>query len=175
MQVIHDVATVLDLVHSAGLVHGNVKPSHIILHPKTHAWTLIDFSTASNREPYLESALPYAAPEVLAPRYHVVMPGLDAWSLGVIAYELLTGKPWAAELDDHLVLLHLIHIGGGLQSFIPFVLGDTCESSMHDADAPSQCTIGGVLVPEQNVLEYCGSFFCSFLVKFERLHISVAS
>ncbi|NJR43586.1 MAG: protein kinase [Akkermansiaceae bacterium] len=115
VQVVNDVAMVLEHMHGAGLVHRNVKPSHIVQHPRTQTWMLIDFSstaTAGQLVP-LEYTLQYAAPEsvkemTVGGGSHLATTGLDAWSLGVVTYELLTGAPWAAQLDDNLVIPHIV-------------------------------------------------------------------
>jgi serine/threonine protein kinase len=68
--------------------------------PRKNRWTLIDFGCAAQlgEEARIAYSLAYAAPEVV----HAVRKGsntvmasdkLDAWSLGVMAVELLTNKP----------------------------------------------------------------------------------
>lgn len=68
--------------------------------PRTHSWVLIDFGLAA---PIGEDALvgftpTYAAPEVLAAsklgtRSMRADAAVDAWALGVIAFELLIQRP----------------------------------------------------------------------------------
>jgi serine/threonine protein kinase len=113
MQVVHDVATNLAHIHGAGLVHRNVKPSHIVQHPRTRIWTLIDFSAAATLGDRLEfvcddpQAVQYAAPETVDAILHMEghdetatnSAAIDAWSLGVVTYELLTGEPWTAQIS----------------------------------------------------------------------------
>ena len=93
------VAACLRQIHAAGYVHGAVKPAHILLHSELNRWALADFDraavTGTVKPP--EPVLPYAPPEVVAADgsgHHgvVVDPSQDAWALGVVAFELLTGR-----------------------------------------------------------------------------------
>ena len=101
-----DVGTTLEHMHDAGLVHGGVRPSHIVQHPVTQAWTLIDLTYAAKLgERYLASKanLLYNAPELKAWNPEATA-ALDAWSLGVVACELITGQPWEQGLEYAQVL-----------------------------------------------------------------------
>jgi serine/threonine protein kinase len=87
-------------MHEAGFVHRDLKPANVMWLPRENRWTVIDFGCAARigAPAPLSFTLAYAAPEVL----HAVemgmktiesTPALDAWSLGVMAFELLTGSP----------------------------------------------------------------------------------
>jgi serine/threonine protein kinase len=94
MSVIAQVASALEALHARGFVHGDVKPANIMLAPNGHA-TLIDlgFARKAGTLPYGEG-LPgtpnYLAPE-LCRRDFIDTPAADVFSLGVSAFELLTG------------------------------------------------------------------------------------
>ena len=47
VQVLHHVATRLQLLHLAGWAHRDIKPANILRRPAMHAWTLIDFGCAA--------------------------------------------------------------------------------------------------------------------------------
>jgi serine/threonine protein kinase len=98
--VIHHIAERLHDLHAAGYCHRDLKPGNVMWLPRKNRWTLIDFGCASKlgEEARIAYSLAYAAPEVI----HAVREGrntimasdkLDAWSLGVMAVELLTNKP----------------------------------------------------------------------------------
>ena len=124
----HISECLLDL-HAAGYVHRDLKPANIMWMPSQNRWTLIDFGCAARigSEANAGYSLLYAAPEVV--RTHIeegsksiiVSTALDAWSLGVLAVELFSGKPALRMIDGrdevrpcchrkspyHLSLIHI--------------------------------------------------------------------
>ena len=96
---IHHIAERLDDLHGAGYCHRDLKPGNVMWLPRQNRWTLIDFGCAARigEQAHMRYSLAYAAPEII----HAVRDGrvtilasdkLDAWSLGVMAVELLTNK-----------------------------------------------------------------------------------
>lgn len=89
----------LRTLHAAGLVHRDLKPANILWLPRTNSWTIIDFATVAHcgEDAHAAYSLPYAAPEAIRAGVHggkmQIKCELDSWSLGVIAYELLTRQP----------------------------------------------------------------------------------
>ena len=101
------VATRLRDMHKAGWVHRDIKPSNIMLLPRENRWTVIDFGSAAEVGIVapLSYTLVYAAPEVAEAgatgvKTIVADPAIDAWALGVVAFELLTGKSTFDMLHD---------------------------------------------------------------------------
>ena len=95
--VLAHVATFLREMHNAGYVHRDIKPENMMFLQRENRWTVIDFGCAARigEVAGLAYTLVYAAPEVAAAaeagaRSVVVTPAMDAWALGVVAFELLT-------------------------------------------------------------------------------------
>lgn len=97
-----DVLSALEVIHERALVHRDVKPSNIFLTP--YGAKLLDFGLARNRSGELDDthlALTQAGSAVGTPRYMApeqwrggaVGPAADLWALGVVLYEMLSGRP----------------------------------------------------------------------------------
>jgi diguanylate cyclase (GGDEF)-like protein/PAS domain S-box-containing protein len=96
-----DLATALDVAHSAGVCHRDLKPANIVLdaaEPVGRA-TLIDFGFA--RSPWLHESirdelvgtLRYLAPESAGVLASPADERSDLYALGVVLYECLAGRP----------------------------------------------------------------------------------
>ena len=95
-----NVASRLAVMHEAGYVHRDLKPANVMWLPRENRWTVIDFGCVAGigQVAPLSFTLAYSSPEVV--RAHEagaacleVTAALDSWSLGVMAFELLTGAP----------------------------------------------------------------------------------
>ncbi len=103
--IVRDCLAALAAMHRERIVHGDIKPSNIMLKRTGHA-KLIDIGSAFEMEdpPPLRTCTPsYAAPEVLenAP----ISPRSDLASLGYVLIELLSGQPCFTESDSLKSLL----------------------------------------------------------------------
>ena len=117
------------------VIHKDIKPANILIHPQTKQIKLIDFSIASllpkeKQSIYnpnvLEGTLAYMSPEQTGRMNRGIDYRTDFYSLGVTFYELLTGElPFKSE--DPMELVHC-HIAKQPPSFnskkIPQVLSD---------------------------------------------------
>lgn len=96
------------------IIHKDIKPANIIIHPETEQIQLIDFSIASQlpkeeqqllNPNILEGSLSYISPEQTGRMNRGIDYRTDFYSLGVTLYELLTGKlPFLS--DDPIELVH---------------------------------------------------------------------
>jgi CheY-like chemotaxis protein len=107
------IAEALAEIHSAGLVHFDIKPSNVMLAPKGRV-VLMDFGlaraeSAVQRLRAIEGTPAYIAPEVIRgavdPRLAFLV---DAYALGVLAFELLTGAtPYSGATVKEMLERHL--------------------------------------------------------------------
>jgi hypothetical protein len=94
------LASALVYVHGRGLLHGDVKPANI-LRREDGAPALSDFGGAGMGETagadQVTGTPLYFAPELF--RGAAASPATDAFALGAVAWEVLTGEPWRAHAD----------------------------------------------------------------------------
>jgi serine/threonine-protein kinase len=94
LDIVGQVAAALDHAHANGIVHRDVKPANIIIQPDGSAKVMdfglarIDSSTLTAAGEILGSAS-YMAPEIV--RGQPATARSDVFSLGVVAYEIMTG------------------------------------------------------------------------------------
>jgi serine/threonine protein kinase len=103
VRVVADVAQAAASMHSAGLVHGAIKPGNVLL--TTVGAKLADPGLAPVFRPGITltgrgsaSSLEFADPDVL--EGDVPSPAADVWSLGVLLHRAVTGRGIYGDLPD---------------------------------------------------------------------------
>jgi len=107
-----DVLHGLAAIHRAGIVHRDVKPANVLIDRQGRA-KLTDFGIARRHdEPTLTSPVellgtaPYVAPERI--RGEPATPASDLYAVGVLLYELLTGRlPFPGQTPEELLAQHV--------------------------------------------------------------------
>ncbi|MGC1244842.1 MAG: AAA family ATPase, partial [Spirulinaceae cyanobacterium] len=108
---------ILEQLYRNRVIHKDIKPANILIHPETKQVKLIDFSISSllpkeqqeiQNPNILEGTLAYISPEQTGRMNRGIDYRSDFYSLGVTFYELLTGKlPFTSNEVMELVHCHL--------------------------------------------------------------------
>ena len=116
-QLLGDVADVLAAAHARGIVHRDLKPDNILLVPgdRDFGLRLIDWGIARHTlasrvtlDGMMAGTPCYMSPEQT--RGHEIGPASDVYSLGILAYEILTGAvPFEGGSIAEIVCGHLMH------------------------------------------------------------------
>jgi serine/threonine protein kinase len=107
---IHGIGAAVGYLHEHGIVHRDLKPGNIFCDEgivKVGDYGLAKFISCSRRSGHTESVgtVHYMAPEVANGRYGKE---IDVYALGVILYELLTGRvPFEGESVGEVLMKHL--------------------------------------------------------------------
>jgi len=96
------IASALEYLHSKGVIHRDLKPENILVDGNGEL-KISDFGWSVHaprgRRTTMCGTLDYLPPEMVLGQVHDK--SADLWSLGVLAYEFLTGSPPFEAADEH--------------------------------------------------------------------------
>ncbi|MBD2312965.1 AAA family ATPase [Desertifilum sp. FACHB-1129] len=150
------LADILHQLHQCRVIHKDLKPANILIHPETQQVKLIDFSIASllPRETQeiqspnvLEGTLSYLSPEQTGRMNRGIDYRSDFYSLGVTFFELLTGQlPFQSHDPMELVHCHLAKqppSACDVNPELPLMLGEIiCKLMAKNAENRYQSALG---------------------------------
>ncbi len=108
-----DISDILAHIHQKHIIHRDINPSNIVIHPETAEVKLIDFGLSSVllqdsgdfSAPMLEGTFAYMSPEQTGRINQAMDSRTDFYSLGVTLYELITQRlPF--DNTDPIALIH---------------------------------------------------------------------
>jgi predicted Ser/Thr protein kinase len=114
LEILRPVGSALDYAHDHGVVHRDVKPANILI-AEDRRVKLVDLGTATaghltqiTAENQVAGTLTYIAPERLIGE-SAGEPAADVYSLAVLAFEALTGRPPHRAEDPRELLDQVLH------------------------------------------------------------------
>lgn len=107
-RIVSDIAEALHFAHKEGFVHRDIKPENVLLDRERRA-LVTDFGLAASFEEVVRrkglrsGTLAYMSPEQIAGEAQLIGPRSDIYALGVVFYEMLTGRlPYQARTPGAL-------------------------------------------------------------------------
>ena len=97
-RILVEIADAVGFAHTRGVIHRDLKPANVLVDEKgrihvTDFGLAVHESIQRHRRGEICGTPHYMAPEQVRGDVHLMDGRVDIWSMGVILYELLTGKP----------------------------------------------------------------------------------
>jgi predicted Ser/Thr protein kinase len=126
VRIVGEICDALDAAHAAGIIHRDLKPDNVMLAGPERQVKLVDFGVAKlvdSAVKLTQEGMAVGTPTYMAPEQctgEAVSPQTDLYALGVMIYELLTGKlPFDAPTVQGLFLKHMLHDAAPPSSVAP--------------------------------------------------------
>ncbi|GIH75239.1 hypothetical protein Plo01_16680 [Planobispora longispora] len=129
LDVVHQAARGLHAAHRSGIVHRDIKPGNLLV-TEDGAVKITDFGIARALEaaPLTQTGTVLGTAQYVSPEQAsgaVLSPATDLYSLGVVAYECLTGRPpFVADNQVAIALMHLNEPPPALPESVPAAVRD---------------------------------------------------
>lgn len=145
------VADGLDMAHRAGILHRDIKPSNIML-TASGGVKVMDFGIAAAWEAHSTTGQQLLATAAYAPPERITggraSPAGDLYSLGVVLYEMLTGRPpFVADTAEQLLRAHLETAPRPVRSLVFWVppgIAAACEAALAKDPAARPASAGAL-------------------------------
>jgi serine/threonine-protein kinase len=130
VSIVAQLASALDAAHAANIVHRDIKPGNALWNA-AGALVLTDFGVARHiltKPDSVQEGAVVGTPNYLSPEQARGMPGTqssDIYGLGVVCYELITGRvPFRSDTRAEVVRQHLTHAPPALHTLRPDIPPD---------------------------------------------------
>jgi serine/threonine protein kinase len=131
LDIILQTCSGLDYAHKKGIIHQDIKPGNIFIDPYNNV-KIVDFGLAGplgSTDDNLAGTLYYMSPEQILGK--PVDERTDIYSLGITAYEMITGKrPFPEHNFSKLMTIHLQEDAPDPRTIVPEVPEEVCKFLM---------------------------------------------
>lgn len=147
LTVMRELATALDALHAAGIVHGALRPSRVLLDASGHVKVTGMLLRSGEAAPHTALTPAHVGdPAYMAPeQWHsaTAAAAMDVYAAGVIAFELYTGEPRVTRLAPG-VAIHpvVIPANRSLRPDLPVAINAALRRATHPDPAMRFATVG---------------------------------